>query len=117
MYYIYLLRNKVTNRVYVGRTKHKELRFRQHINALSGSRHPNELMQEDFNLYGKESFEYEIVGEQENLRDESIEEKFIWKNKSYDKRYGYNYKDPIIWSNSGKFSKKYLERTKKCQMN
>ena len=67
MQYIYLLKNNITNRIYVGRTGRPELRFRQHISALKSNRHTNELMQQDFNMYGVDSFSMEIVEQSEPI--------------------------------------------------
>ena len=57
MDYVYLLKNKVTKRVYVGRTCCPEKRFQQHISALRSKRHNNDLMQKDFDEYGENSFD------------------------------------------------------------
>lgn len=69
--------------------------------ALSGRYHKNELMQEDFDLYGKDSFQMEIVQQSSNFTRSGIEGKWIVELKSYDKRFGYNYKDPYVWHRCG----------------
>lgn len=104
MQYIYLLKNNMTNRIYVGRTSRPELRFRQHISALKSNRHTNELMQQDFNMYGVDSFSMEIVEQSESFVRTGREGKWMLKLKTYDERYGYNYKDPFIWNNHGHYS-------------
>lgn len=102
MEYIYLLKNKETNRVYVGRSCNPQHRFKQHMYALNGRYHKNELMQEDFDLHGKDSFQMEIVQESFNFTRSGIEGEWIVKLRTYDKRFGYNYKDPYVWHRRGK---------------
>lgn len=109
MDYVYLLKNSVTKRIYVGRTRCPETRFKIHMSQLRGNRHKNELLQSDFNMYGEQSFEIEVVEQNENLTRKGIEGGWMLKLKTYDKRYGYNYKDPFIWSNKGKTTKNVVE--------
>lgn len=107
MDYIYLLKNGETGRIYVGRTSYPEKRLQMHMSALKGNRHDNELMQADFNEYGESSFDFEIVEERESLSRSGLEGAWMLKLKTYDKEYGYNYKDPFAWSNKG-FSTKNI---------
>lgn len=109
MDYVYLLKNKVTKRIYVGRTCMPQTRFEKHMSDLRGKRHKNELMQSDFDKYGQESFEFQVVEQNENLTRKGIEGGWMLKLKTYDRRYGYNYKDPFIWSNKGKSTKNLLK--------
>ena len=106
MQYIYLLKNKVTGRGYVGRTCQPKNRLKLHINNLKANRHPNELMQEDFNLYGVDSFEFEILGEYEHSKMQGVERGWIVKLETYKKCKGYNYKDQAVirWLNKNLFN-------------
>lgn len=101
MEYIYVLTNKETGRKYVGRSCVPEKRFRQHVNALKARRHTNELMQYDFERFGIDSFEMEIVDSSRNFTRTSLEGSWMLKLRTYDTRYGYNYKDPFVWSRHG----------------
>lgn len=101
MDYVYLLKNKVTNRVYVGRTRCPRRRYKDHMNALISHRHKNELMQADFDKCGADSFEMEIVEQHENVTRKGIEGKWMLRLKTYDREHGYNYKDPYVWSRHG----------------
>lgn len=56
---IYMIRNKVTDKKYVGRTSNWAQRWSQHKSLLrSGNHHCSEL-QNDWNELGEESFVYE----------------------------------------------------------
>lgn len=107
MQYIYLLKNKVTGRGYVGRTCHLDLRPRQHMNNLKIGKHYNELMQEDFNRYGADSFEFSVLGEYKQTEMEGVERGWIIKLETYKKCKGYNYKDQAVirWLNKNVYSK------------
>lgn len=108
MEYVYLLKNKKTNRIYVGRTQWPEIRFRQHMNALKSGKHNNELMQSDFDVFGEDSFYLEVVEQKEHLTRSGIEGMWMLRLRTYDKRFGYNYKDPFVWSRQG-FATKHVE--------
>lgn len=99
---IYVLRNNKTNRSYVGRTYHPNKRFRQHMNLLKARTHPNNLMQYDFERFGVDSFEFEVVLEKENLGRTYAEGEWMKKLKTYDPRYGYNFNDPYFRKNGNK---------------
>lgn len=101
MEFIYSIRNNATGRRYIGRSRSPEHRFKQHINALKGRRHSNELMQYDFERFGIDSFELEVLEESEHLTRTGVEGKWIVKLGSYDTKLGYNYKDPYVWSRHG----------------
>ncbi|GIN10181.1 hypothetical protein J26TS2_00480 [Shouchella clausii] len=52
MYFVYLISNKVNEKLYVGVSKHKggpDDRFKQHMRALQRGSHHSKEMQEDFN--------------------------------------------------------------------
>ena len=60
---VYKIVCKVNNRVYVGQTKHFNIRKREHINDLGANRHSNVYLQEDYNNYGLSNFTFEIIEE------------------------------------------------------
>lgn len=109
MQYIYLLKNKRTHRIYVGRSHNPYHRFKQHMYALKADRHTIELMQEDFNLYGEDSFCMEIVGESADRVRNAIEGKWMIRLRTYDRRLGYNYKDPYVLHRAAGYTKNVPE--------
>lgn len=96
LYYIYVIECKGSNRRYVGRTRQPLLRKRLHINPLRKGNHSNEQMQNDFNLYGEDSFSFKVIDTcKEEIKVGAAKEKeWMERYKSYDINFGYNYKDP-----------------------
>jgi len=60
---IYQIKNLENNKVYIGETTRGEVRWKEHLRDLRGNRHPNKLLQEDFDKYGEEAFEWTILKE------------------------------------------------------
>ena len=60
---VYQIKNLENNKVYIGETIRGELRWKEHLRDLRGNRHPNKLLQEDFDKYGREAFEWTILKE------------------------------------------------------
>jgi len=74
---IYLIRNKVNGKAYVGQTKQRFIkRFFHHVWKLRKGTHDNKWLQSAFNKYGEDSFEFVvkeiIVGDSEFYNDEEI---------------------------------------------
>ena len=63
---IYQIKNLENNKVYIGETIRGELRWKEHLRDLRGNRHPNKLLQEDFDKFGEETFEWTILKEFED---------------------------------------------------
>lgn len=87
---IYTITNLVTNQIYVGSTTNIEERWKNHHRELSGNRHKSYYLQDDYTLYGKENFTFEIL--------EECEERFLYSQEHYwcillythNRRFGYN---------------------------
>jgi hypothetical protein len=60
---VYQIKNLINNKVYIGETTRGELRWKQHLRCLRGNYHENKLLQEDFDKYGEEAFEWTILKE------------------------------------------------------
>ena len=92
-WHIYAMQHKATGRIYVGRTsKSIEERVGHHLQLLGQGKHHNELMQADYDEYGKEYEFYRLETTTEYPK--SAEYKWMDKLKTYDKVNGYNYNDP-----------------------
>lgn len=113
---VYLIKNVVNNKIYVGSTKNLKHRKYQHFNLLRNGKHYNYLLQKDFNTYGESNFSFELCClclEQALI---PAEQQFIDKYASYDKTVGYNiqrYANKTFYTNvpkgeSNKQSKSYV---------
>jgi hypothetical protein len=60
---VYCIKNLINNKVYIGETIKGKLRWKKHLTDLRGNYHRNKLLQEDFDKYGEEAFEWTILKE------------------------------------------------------
>src|SRR5690625_3837716 len=60
---IYSVTNITTNRVYIGKSVNIKVRWSRHRYDLRDGIHWSRKMQEDYNNYGLDSFEFEIIEE------------------------------------------------------
>lgn len=70
---IYEILNITNNKRYIGMSKCIEYRWRNHRQDLKNNRHSNPHLQESYNKYGKNSFQYKIL---EHLPKDSTKEYF-----------------------------------------
>lgn len=89
---IYLIRNKVNGKVYVGKTKNFKKRFYQYEYDFRNQRieHINQYLLSSMNKYGFDNFEFKVI---EYCSIElCAEREFFWMNKyqSLNKEKGYN---------------------------
>lgn len=109
---IYQILNVATGKIYIGSSTNVFRRCRQHHRRLSKNRHPNKHLQNAWNKYGEQSFEYstlELVG---NFKEEllEIEQKYLFSLKPHNREIGYNL-SPTASSTLG--SKRSVESRKK----
>ena len=107
---IYQIKNIINNKIYVGSTKYFYGRFKQHINELIKNKHANRYLQNSFNKYGENNFEFSILEIIDN-EDELISREQYWIDSlnSINPTIGYNMM-PNAGRNSGI---KRTEETKK----
>lgn len=85
---IYMIHNKINNKVYIGQTVDIDNRWMQHRSRLRCQNHENKHLQAAYNLYGEDAFEYVLLEECE--RNE-LNEKEIFYIQYYDSyKTGYN---------------------------
>jgi len=60
---IYQIKNTINNKVYIGQTFRGKLRWKQHIRILKTKKHKNHKLQQDFDKYGQEAFEWSVIKE------------------------------------------------------
>lgn len=93
-YRIYVIKNRITGKTYVGCSLSPEERLQKHLYDLRKHRHPIETMQSDFDIYGAGSFEFRTLMSSDDKWEASRLETFIMKIlKSQNPLFGYNYKD------------------------
>jgi len=96
-YTIYALRCRENGRVYVGRTGNPTERFKKHVYNLNHNIHKSELMQSDFNKYGKSSFEMFEIFKTEDLENAKRLEQIVMTTLRTNKNdCGYNHQDPFF---------------------
>lgn len=73
---VYVLKNIVNNKSYIGSSSNIGNRITKHMSLLRHNKHDNNLLQKDFNLYGEKSF---IIGILEFSRSNLsiIEQKYV----------------------------------------
>lgn len=88
---IYMIKNNINEKIYIGKALNVEDRWKYgHINPLNKNKHGNNHLQNSWNKYGKNNFDFSII-EQCNEKELNGREKY-WINhyKSFDPQYGYN---------------------------
>lgn len=88
---IYKITNKINNKVYIGKSKNIKKRHSEHRNELRKNEHVNNYLQNAWNKYGEENFEFSILEECETDKDLNDREIFFIKEyKSHMRDCGYN---------------------------
>jgi group I intron endonuclease len=87
---IYIIRNVVSGKRYVGQSADIENRWRQHLYDLRSSRDKHPLLHNAWKKYGENAFVFSIVETCERRFLTEAEQGWMDANKSADKRYGYN---------------------------
>lgn len=85
---IYSIRNKLSNKMYIGQTRDLSNRKKVHLHNLRINQHINTHLQNSFNLYGEENFEFKVIKECEESELDYYEDYYI--NKYDTKDNGYN---------------------------
>lgn len=85
---IYVIRNDLSKKVYVGSSKCIEKRIRTHFNTLKNKKHINIKLQRSFDKHGIENFSYSIIHECDISELYFLEDYYIEKLDS--KTLGYN---------------------------
>lgn len=94
---IYLIRNRVNMKVYIGKSRNIYKRIKWHVTALNKKlKDENRYLINSWHKHGRDNFEY-VVLHRIDRNDEKLEEKLKEKElsymlvyRSYDRYYGYN---------------------------
>lgn len=75
---IYEIKNTINNKIYIGSTNNFRVRKNNHIHLLSKDKHPNLYLQQSWNKYSRNFFEFNILKVIENIDDlVHYEQKYI----------------------------------------
>ena len=92
---IYRLMNTVTRVVYIGKATNMRTRVSGHKSLLRQGKHPNKLLQADWDLYGEKSFTVKVLKEVSAKNLHRIEKQVI--NSYMDQGIAmYNMQDNIL---------------------
>lgn len=132
---IYKIENLINHTVYIGQSINVDARLKTHKRALRKNRHHNELLQNDYNKFGEESFTFNLI---QNCEKEQLNElETYWCNyyrpnvynlgnthfektvsELLRKKLSDSHKGQIPWNKGIKFSEEYKEKTYKgCHSN
>lgn len=65
---IYKITNKINNKIYIGESLDIKRRWEEHINDLNNNNHHSYKLQNDWNTYGKDNFNFQVI----SMLDDSI---------------------------------------------
>lgn len=88
---IYLIKNIINNKVYIGSAVNISNRWREHKKYLKKGKHHSKHLQNAWNINGQLNFKFEIIEEISNpLHLLSYEQVYLDYYKSYERERGYN---------------------------
>lgn len=88
---IYIIKNLLNGKVYVGSAVSIKRRWAKHKHQLNKNKHHSKHLQRSWNKYGKDNFFFEVLQVVANKQDLIFEEqRHIDSFKSYDRKFGYN---------------------------
>jgi len=112
---IYKITNKVNGKFYIGSTNNVRKRWNNHRCNLRNNRHENSYLQQAWNKYGEEAFEFSILEEVNDKNRIKREIYYLKETKCYERNIGYNFdKNPTDKSgkNNSFYGKKHTEEVK-----
>ncbi len=95
MFYIYILKNKINGKIYVGETGNPKRRYKDHIKTATSkgsfAKVKRQLIHRAIAKYGESNFEFSIIDQFATEQEAFIAEiKYIKKFKSKNRKFGYN---------------------------
>lgn len=101
-YCVYLIKNKINNKCYVGKTSNENKRWRDHIRKSEGGQYKNQPIHCALKKYGWNNFEFSVIKRyKKECSAYKGEDFYIKKFKSLVSQNGYN----IVCNNFGKKSR------------
>ena len=84
---IYKIANIINGKVYIGRSINILLRWYNHIDALKDNEHINKKLQDDFNKYGLDSFQFSILEMNEDEKELIMREQEYLNDLDFNNNY------------------------------
>ncbi|WP_199614434.1 GIY-YIG nuclease family protein [Paenibacillus alkalitolerans] len=103
---VYAIRNKVNGKMIIGSAQDIKKRWSNYLTLLRKGEYGNKYLQDEWNKYGEENFEFIVVEELTRKRDLSIVEKY-WQDY-------YRAADMLYNKNKVRKTKKKLRRGKEA---
>jgi group I intron endonuclease len=87
---VYIIKNTVNGKVYIGSSQDVERRWRRHRNDLNGLKHHSRHLQRAWTLDGADAFVFiiAVTGEESELLE--LEQKVLTQYQAHDPSFGYN---------------------------
>ena len=115
---IYMIKNMINGKVYIGQAVNIERRWNEHISELNGNRHFNQHLQRAWNKYGANNFIFSVIEKCSENNLTKREQYWINYYGGIDNNNNYNFREA---SSSGTFNKavraKISKNTKKAMGN
>lgn len=108
---IYAIINTESNKIYIGSTNRLRKRRNEHFTRLRHNNHTNKHLQNSWNKYGEDAFEFRVLEECEESVLMERENFYIDKYNSIDRKLGYN----IDKAERHTFSKEHCENISKAK--
>lgn len=87
---IYKILNTINGKFYIGSSDFIRRRWREHVVTLNGNKHGNSYLQNAWNKYGKDAFEFSVVEYCETSMLTEKEQFWLDWLRPYDEAIGYN---------------------------
>lgn len=85
---IYMIKNIINNKIYIGQSLDILGRWKAHLNCLKNNKHVNKKLQNAWNKYGEFNFIFEII--EECLKEEIYDKEIFYIEKYNSYKTGYN---------------------------
>lgn len=113
---IYKILNTITNKVYIGSAVDCNRRFIEHRKNLKANDHRNSYLQNAYNKYGLDAFQFIVIEACETSKLIELEQSWINWTKCCNENFGYNL-NPTAGSNLGKkFSEDFKKKARARQI-
>lgn len=111
---IYCIRNKINDKRYIGRSLEMQRRWEMHRKELNSNTHKNDYLQNAWNKYGEDNFEFEILELCEADRLDELEIHYIKKYGTFNnKEKGYNLQSGGNFSKASESTRKKISESNK----